>query len=402
MEKEELLRRLRRELDGEEELTDDEVRQRITQLLSGGAGETYLPLKERSALSRELFSAVRRLDLLQDLLEDPTVTEIMVNGPDAVFVERTGTVERLDLAFPSQELLMDIISRVAGACNRVINERSPIVDARLPDGSRVNAVVFPAALNGPILTIRRFPADPITMETLLRYGSITKEAADFLQEAVRAGYSMLIGGGTSAGKTTFLNVLSDAIPPWERVITIEDNAELQIRNVENLVRLEAKEANMDGAAEITIRDLIRSALRMRRARLVIGELRGAEALDMLQAYNTGHDGSLCTIHANSAQDMLSRLEMMALMALPLPLRAVRMQIAAGVDLLVHLGRVSHRSRCVLEISELDGMEDGELRLNRLFAWDDKEERLTRCGEWKHTQKLRRYRRRSGPITGSSL
>lgn len=402
MEKEELLRRLRRELDGEEELTDDEVRQRITQLLSGGAGETYLPLKERSALSRELFSAVRRLDLLQDLLEDPTVTEIMVNGPDAVFVERTGTVERLDLAFPSQELLMDIISRVAGACNRVINERSPIVDARLPDGSRVNGVVFPAALNGPILTIRRFPADPITMETLLRYGSITKEAADFLQEAVRAGYSMLIGGGTSAGKTTFLNVLSDAIPPWERVITIEDNAELQIRNVENLVRLEAKEANMDGAAEITIRDLIRSALRMRPDRLVIGELRGAEALDMLQAYNTGHDGSLCTIHANSAQDMLSRLEMMALMALPLPLRAVRMQIAAGVDLLVHLGRVSHRSRCVLEISELDGMEDGELRLNRLFAWDDKEERLTRCGEWKHTQKLRRYRRRSGPITGSSL
>ena len=402
MEKEELLRRLRRELDGEEELTDDEVRQRITQLLSGGSGETYLPLKERSALSRELFSAVRRLDLLQDLLEDPTVTEIMVNGPDAVFVERTGTVERLDLAFPSQELLMDIISRVAGACNRVINERSPIVDARLPDGSRVNAVVFPAALNGPILTIRRFPADPITMETLLRYGSITKEAADFLQEAVRAGYSMLIGGGTSAGKTTILNVLSDAIPPWERVITIEDNAELQIRNVENLVRLEAKEANMDGAAEITIRDLIRSALRMRPDRLVIGELRGAEALDMLQAYNTGHDGSLCTIHANSAQDMLSRLEMMALMALPLPLRAVRMQIAAGVDLLVHLGRVSHRSRCVLEISELDGMEDGELRLNRLFAWDDKEERLTRCGEWKHTQKLRRYRRRSGPITGSSL
>ena len=402
MEKEELLRRLRRELDGEEELTDDEVRQRITQLLSGGAGETYLPLKERSALSRELFSAVRRLDLLQDLLEDPTVTEIMVNGPDAVFVERTGTVERLDLAFPSQELLMDIISRVAGACNRVINERSPIVDARLPDGSRVNAVVFPAALNGRIITIRRFPADPITTETLLRYGSIPKEAADFLQEAVRAGYSMLIGGGTSAGKTTFLNVLSDAIPPWERVITIEDNAELQIRNVENLVRLEAKEANMDGAAEITIRDLIRSALRMRPDRLVIGELRGAEALDMLQAYNTGHDGSLCTIHANSAQDMLSRLEMMALMALPLPLRAVRMQIAAGVDLLVHLGRVSHRSRCVLEISELDGMEDGELRLNRLFAWDDKEERLTRCGEWKHTQKLRRYRRRSGPITGSSL
>ena len=288
MEKEELLRRLRRELDGEEELTDDEVRQRITQLLSGGAGETYLPLKERSALSRELFSAVRRLDLLQDLLEDPTVTEIMVNGPDAVFVERTGTVERLDLAFPSQELLMDIISRVAGACNRVINERSPIVDARLPDGSRVNAVVFPAALNGPILTIRRFPADPITMETLLRYGSITKEAADFLQEAVRAGYSMLIGGGTSAGKTTFLNVLSDAIPPWERVITIEDNAELQIRHVPNLVQMEARNANVEGCRPISIRDLIKASLRMRPDRIVVGEVRGPEAIDMIQAMNTGH------------------------------------------------------------------------------------------------------------------
>ena len=403
---EECFRRLRSSLmarlDMAGEVSDEEIRQMITELIMEESRSSYMNIERRTALSKELFYSVRRLDILQDLIEDREVTEIMVNGPDTIYVEKNGHLFKWNHRFSSREKLDDVIQQIVGKVNRVVNESSPIVDARLPDGSRVNVVIAPVALDGPVLTIRRFPADPITMENLLRYGSITKEAADFLQEAVRAGYSMLIGGGTSAGKTTFLNVLSDAIPPWERVITIEDNAELQIRNVENLVRLEAKEANMDGAAEITIRDLIRSALRMRPDRLVIGELRGAEALDMLQAYNTGHDGSLCTIHANSAQDMLSRLEMMALMALPLPLRAVRMQIAAGVDLLVHLGRVSHRSRCVLEISELDGMEDGELRLNRLFAWDDKEERLTRCGEWKHTQKLRRYRRRSGPITGSSL
>ena len=277
--------------------------------------------------------------------------------------------------------------QVAGACNRVINEQNPIVDARLADGSRVNAVIAPVALNGPILTIRQFPDEPITMEALMEYGSITREAAHFLKKLVRSGYSIVISGGTSAGKTTFLNALSSFIPGSERIITIEDNAELQIQGIQNLVRLEAKMANFDENREVTIRDLIKSALRMRPDRIIVGEVRSGEAVDMLTAFNTGHDGSLCTIHANSCEDAVSRLEMCVLMGLDLPLPAIRRQIASGVDIIIQLGRLRDRSRRVLEISEVDGMEGGEVKLHSLYLWDDEVQVLRKNGDLKHRRKL---------------
>ena len=281
------------------------------------------------------------------------------------------------------------MQQVAGACNRVINEQNPIVDARLADGSRVNAVIAPVALNGPILTIRQFPDEPITMEALMEYGSITREAAHFLKKLVRSGYSIVISGGTSAGKTTFLNALSSFIPGSERIITIEDNAELQIQGIQNLVRLEAQMANFDENREVTIRDLIKSALRMRPDRIIVGEVRSGEAVDMLTAFNTGHDGSLCTIHANSCEDAVSRLEMCVLMGLDLPLPAIRRQIASGVDMIIPLGRLRDRSRRVLEISEVDGMEGGEVKLHSLYLWDDEVQVLRKNGDLKHRRKLAR-------------
>jgi pilus assembly protein CpaF len=369
------------------EVTDRQIKSIITEIVIEAGKERYMTLKTRSDISRELFYSVRRLDVLQDLIDDRQVTEIMVNGPNCIFVERAGKLTRVNGGFSSPEKLDDVIQQIVGKVNRVVNESSPIVDARLPDGSRVNVVTAPVALEGPILTIRRFPDVPITMDMLIGYGSITGEAAAFLETMVRAGYSIIIGGGTSAGKTTFLNALSNYIPKTERIITIEDNAELQIQGVPNLVRMEAKQANMEGNAEITIRDLIKSSLRMRPDRIIVGEVRGGEAVDMLQAFNTGHDGSLCTIHANSTYDMLSRLETMVLMAFPLPLAAIRRQIASGVDILIHLGRLHDHSRRVLEIAEVDGMDGDEVRIHNLFTWNDEKEVLEKTGELARRLKL---------------
>ena len=368
---------------------DEEIRAMIDELVLTDAEKPRLTVNERLLIGRELFYSVRRLDILQDLIDDKSVTEIMVNGPDSIYVEQNGRIRRWNRTFTSREKLEDVIQQIVGKCNRVVNEQNPIVDARLMDGSRVNAVISPVALDGPILTIRQFPEDPITMERLIRSGSISAEAAQVLTTLVAAGYSMIIGGGTSAGKTTFLNALSNAIPGEERIITIEDNAELQIQGIGNLVRLEAKAANTEGGKSITIRDLIKSALRMRPDRIIVGEVRSGEAIDMLQAFNTGHDGSLCTIHANSCEDMLSRLETMVRMAFPLPLEAIRRQIASGADILVHLGRLRDRTRRVLEIAEVDGMKDGAVSLRPLYRFDDGAKELRKVGALKHTEKLER-------------
>ncbi len=382
-------RELMEQLSQGEEWTDDEIQEKIDDLVIQRTRNTGLSVSDKTRISRELFYSVRKLDVLQELLEDDSVTEIMVNGYRNIFVEREGKRQRWEKCFTSREKLEDVVQQIAGKCNRVINENQPIVDARLAGGERVNAVVYPVALEGPVLTIRRFPDTPITMEWLIHKGSITQEAADFLQDMVRAGYSILIGGGTSSGKTTFLNALSNYIPQEERIITIEDNAELQIQGVDNLVRLEAKMSNMEGNREITIRDLIRTALRMAPNRIIVGEIRGEEAIDLLQAWNTGHDGSMGTAHANSTRDMISRVETMVLMGLSLPLEAIRRQIASGIDLMVHLGRLRDRSRRVLEITEVTGYENGEVLLNPLYVWDMGKGKLVRRGELQNWEKMKR-------------
>ena len=367
-----LRRGLMDRLDLARELSDQEILDEIDQLILSGTPEVCLSLKEKVELRQELFHSVRKLDVLQELIEDETVTEIMVNGPDAIFVERKGKLKKWDKCFTSREKLEDVIQQIVGRCNRVVNEAMPIADARLENGARVNAVIQPVALNGPILTIRRFPDTPVTMEKLISLGSLTRECAEFLAVLVKARYSMVIGGGTGSGKTTFLGALSEYIPSDERIITIEDNAELKIQGIPNLVQLEAKMANVEGASSITIRDLIKAALRMRPDRIVVGEVRGGEAVDMLQALNTGHEGSLSTAHANSARDMLSRLETMTLMGVELPLEAIRRQIASGVDILIHLGRMRDKSRKVLEITEVCGFEDHEIRTRTLYRWKEGE------------------------------
>ena len=361
---------LMEQLDVSRELSDDEILGVIDELILTQARELFLSLKEKVELRQELFCSVRKLDVLQELIDDESVTEIMVNGPDHIFVERGGKLTRWNKVFTSEEKLEDVIQQIVGRCNRVVNESMPIVDARLENGARVNAVVYPVALNGPILTIRRFPDDPITMEKLIAFGSITEECAQFLKKLVQARYSIVIGGGTGSGKTTFLGAVTEYIPKDERLITIEDNAELKIRGIDNLVCLEAKMANMAGAVSVTIRDLIRSALRMRPDRIIVGEVRGGEAVDMLQSLNTGHDGSLSTLHANSSQDMLSRIETMTLMGIDLPLEAIRRQIASGVDILVHLGRMRDKSRKLLEITEVCGFENGEIQTRPLYRWEE--------------------------------
>ncbi len=375
-------------LDLTRELSDGEILETIDELILCGLRESYLSLKEKVALRQELFYSVRKLDVLQELIEDETVTEIMVNGPDTIFVERAGKLTRWNKSFTSREKLEDVIQQIVGKCNRVVNESMPIVDARLEDGARVNAVIYPVALNGPILTIRRFPEQPITMEKLIDLHSVTEECAEFLALLVKARYSMVIGGGTGSGKTTFMGALSDYIPRDERLITVEDNAELRIQGIANLVRLEAKMANAEGAASIEIRDLIKTALRMRPDRIIVGEVRGGEAMDMLQAMNTGHEGSFSSAHANSSRDMLSRLETMILMGADLPLEAIRRQIASGVDILIHLGRMRDRSRKVLEITEVSGFRDNEIQLNVLYQWKDGEG-LVRMNPLTNREKLER-------------
>ena len=364
------------------EPSDEELLEIIHSVLEESSKKQFIPLKEKAALGKELFNAFRKLDILQELIEDESITEIMINGTENIFIEREGQIFLSDKKFLSRGKLEDVVQQMVAECNRIVNEASPIVDARLNDGSRVNVVLPPAAINGPIVTIRKFPKHRITMEQLLEYESISEEAAEFLVRLVRAGYNIFISGGTGSGKTTFLNVLSDYIPETERIITIEDNAELQITELPNLVRLEARNANVEGTGEISIRDLIRTALRMRPDRIIVGEVRGKEAADMLQAFNTGHDGSLSTGHANSPKDMLSRLEMMTLMGMDIPLSAVQRQIAAGIDIMVHLGRLRDRSRKVLEIVEVLGYEKDEIRLQSLFSFRETGEKNGKIqGEW---------------------
>ena len=375
-------------LDLSREASDEELLEVIHQVLEECSEREFIPLKEKAALGKELFNAFRKLDILQELIEDETISEIMINGVEGIFIEREGRSLLSDKKFISRGKLEDVIQQMVAECNRVVNEASPIVDARLADGSRVNVVLPPAAINGPIVTIRKFPDRRITMSDLLELEAVSREAADFLIALVRAGYNIFISGGTGSGKTTFLNVLSDYIPAEERVITIEDNAELQITEIPNLVRLEARNANVEGIGEISIRDLIRTALRMRPDRILVGEVRGPEAIDMLQAFNTGHDGSMSTGHANSPRDMLSRLETMVLMGMELPLAAVQRQIASGIDILVHLGRLRDKSRKVLEIMEVMGYEEGEIKLQPLFSFKETgSKNETIQGEWVKCREL---------------
>lgn len=353
--------------------TEDEA---LEEMIRGAAlrrsGDLHLTISERAEIERAVFSSIRGLGLLDEIMNDETITEIMINGPDSVFIEKNGRLTAMEKQFESRERLEDIIQRIVGTAGREVNQSNPIVDTRLSDGSRVNVVMPPIALNGPIITIRKFSKEPMTFDRLIRYGSVTPQITDLLKDLVEAKYNIFISGGTGSGKTTFLNALSNFIPKDERVITIEDSAELQIRNIPNLVRLETRNANSAGSGAVTIRDLIKSALRMRPERIVVGEVRGGEALDMLQAMNTGHDGSLSTGHANSARDMLSRLETMVLTgAEGLPLPAIRQQIASAVDVIVHLSRMRDKSRKTMSISEVDGIDErGNVRLNTLFEFTE--------------------------------
>ena len=368
--KEEICEEVRANLDLSREMENEEVKELIYRVVAEYTGSQYLSLAQKETLGKEIFASVRELDILQELVDDDAITEIMVNGPKEIFVEKKGHIYKTDKQFVSEEKLEDVIQQIVASCNRVVNECMPIVDARLSNGSRVNIVLKPPAINGPIVTIRRFPENAITMEDYIAFGSITREAAEFLQKAVAYGYNIFISGGTGSGKTTLLNILSNSIPQSSRVITIEDSAELQIKGVENLVSMETRNGNREGCEEISIKDLIKTALRMRPDRIIIGEVRGEEAFFLLQALNTGHDGSLATAHANSAADMLLRLEMMVLMGKELPLPAIRRQIVSGIDILVHLGRMRNRSRKVMEILEVTGMEGEEILLNPLFSLED--------------------------------
>ena len=397
--KKEIRRRILESLTFERQMPDEELEELIDEEIlnfSGGG----LRLQERLLLQKELFDSFRRLDILQELVDDPEITEIMVNGPEEIFVESKGRIRRWEKRFESKEQLLDLIQQIVSSVNRIVNTSSPIADARLADGSRVHVVLEPVALDGPILTIRKFP-EPVTMERLLRYGSISEEAAVFLQKLVEARYNIFVSGGTGAGKTTFLNALSEFIPSGERVITIEDSAELRLHHIENLVRLETREANAEGQGAIGIGMLIRAALRMRPDRILIGEVRGKEALDLLQAMNTGHDGSFSTGHANSPRDMLARLETMVLMAAELPLPAIRSQIASAVDIMVHVARLRDKSRKVTAIEEVDRYENGEIILNSLYRFQEHEKggekneasrrvegSLEKTGELRHREKLR--------------
>ena len=358
--------RVLQRMDLSRDMLDEEIEEFIAEETAQMLQGMIISLRERVRIEQQVFNSLRKLDALQDLVDDPEVSEIMVNGPQNIFYEKFGCVHKWEQSFASEEKMQDIIQQIVGRHNRVVNLSNPIVDTRLSDGSRVNIVLSPISLDGSAITIRKFPEHPLDMETLIEKGAISKEAADFLKYLVQAKYSLLISGGTSSGKTTFLNALSQYIPEDERVITIEDSAELQIQGIHNLVRLETRNANMEGVMPVTIRDLIRSALRMRPDRINVGECRGAEAFDMLQALNTGHDGGLSTAHGNSSRDILSRLEMMVLMGMDLPLQAIRQQIASGIDVIVHLGRLPDRSRKVLEITEVTGFRDGEILLSPLY------------------------------------
>lgn len=398
--REEYRRRLKEKLsesiDYSTESSDEEIQDLIDEMLTRESRVIPLTIAERHRLRRELFHAVRKLDVLQELVDDAHITEIMINGPDTIFIEKDGRLCRSELCFESQEKLHNVIQQIVADCNRVVNEASPIVDARLQNGARVNVVLNPVALNGPIVTIRRFPDKPIMMNDLISYGSITAEVCDWLSRLVKAKYNIFISGGTGSGKTTFLNALSYYIPKEERIITIEDSAELQILEAPNLVRMETRNANVEECREITIRDLIRTSLRMRPDRIIVGEVRGGEAFDMMQCLNTGHDGSMSTGHANSSKDMLNRLENMILMGMEIPLPAIRQQIASGIDIIVHLGRLRDGSRKTMEIVEILGYEEDRIKLKTLYRFvetgEDAEGRvlgtLQKEGELAYVEKLR--------------
>lgn len=354
-------------------LSDEELTAEIENIVDMQTRGQYMPIQTRVDLVQQVYSSIRGFGLLDSIIGDDTVTEVMINGPDNIFIEKAGKLKKIDASFESQRRLEDIIQRIVGMAGREVNQANPICDTRLPDGSRVNVVLPPISLCGPILTIRKFSKNPMTIEKLIEYGSITREIADKLELLVRAKYNIFISGGTGSGKTTFLNALSNYIPKDERVITIEDSAELQITGVDNLVSLETRNANTSGAGAVTIRDLIKSSLRMRPERIVVGEVRGGEALDMLQAMNTGHDGSLSTGHANSTEDMLSRLETMVLQgAAGLPLEAIRHQIGSAIDIIIHLSRLRDKSRKTMEITEVVGCRNGEIVLNPLYVFEEDE------------------------------
>ena len=358
------------DIDVSRDLEDEEIWDIISRATSEEVKQKSISLRDRIELEKRVFDSLKRLDVLQELIDDTEVTEIMVNGPDTIFYEKNGCIQQYDGRFSSEEKMQDIIQQIVGKHNRVVNQSSPIVDTRLVDGSRVNIVLFPISLGGSAISIRKFPKEPYNMEKLIAIGSVSKEVSEVLKLLVKAKYSIFISGGTGSGKTTFLNALSQYIPEDERIITIEDSAELQLLGAKNIVRMETRNANVEGVMPITIRDLIRTALRMRPDRIIVGECRGAETLDMLSAMNTGHDGSLSTGHANSCRDMLSRMETMVLMGQELPLSAIRSQIASGINIIIQLGRLRDKSRRVLEIAELDGIVDGEIVLNTLYQFEE--------------------------------
>ncbi len=374
---EELKHRLREEVvasfDYSVDITTEDLYRRIDQVIIQAAKEHFLTLEKKEWLRKELYAAIRGLDILEEILEQESITEIMINGAEDIFVEEGGKLRRWPRKFESRQKLEDIIQQIAAKANRMVNEANPIVDARLTDGSRVNVILPPVALNGPIVTIRKFSKEPFSMKQLVELGALTEDAASFLQSLVKAKYNIFISGGTGSGKTTFLNALTEFIPGTERIVTIEDAAELKVKDIENLVRLEVRNKNTEGTGEISIRELIRTALRMRPDRIVVGEVRGSETIDMLQAMNTGHDGSLSTGHGNSTSDMLDRLETMVLLGTDIPLMAVRKQISSAIDVMVHLGRLRDGRRCVLEIAEILGCRDGEIEKNPLFLYQEEEQ-----------------------------
>jgi len=373
--KQELQEMVHQRLDMSTELSDEAIGDVIDEVIMEKSRNMYMSSVTKLTLRQELFNAIRRLDLLQELIDDKSVSEIMVNGADSIFYERNGKIYTWDRHFESREKLEDVIQQIVSRSNRQVNESVPIVDARLSDGSRVNVVLDPVALNGPILTIRKFPEEAITMEKLIEWESLSQEAADYLKILVQAGYNIFISGATSTGKTTFLNVLADYIPKTERVITIEDSAELQLHDIANLVRMEVRQADAEGVSSVTLRDLIKASLRMRPDRIIVGEVRGPEALDMIQSMNTGHDGSLSTGHANSPEDMLSRIETMILMGSDMPLPAIRKQIASSIDVIIQLGRLRDRSRRVTEITEVLSCDQNGYVLNKLFQFNERDDLL---------------------------
>ncbi|WP_294214669.1 CpaF family protein [Pseudobutyrivibrio sp.] len=376
------------EIDLSYDVSDEEIHKLIKEKIILKARQYPISLKKRQQIESHVFNSLRKLDVLEDLLNDEDITEIMINGPDHIFIEKAGRVIHSKEKFSSEEKLNDIIQNIVANSNKIVNESNPIVDTRLKDGSRVNIVLKPAAVDYSIISIRKFPKEQMTMSKLEQYGSISKEQIQFLQKMVKAGYNIFVSGGTGSGKTSFLNALGEFIPEDERVITIEDSAELQLKKVENLVRLEARNANLEGKNEISIRDLLKSSLRMRPNRIIVGECRGAEALEMLQAFNTGHDGSCSTGHSNSCKDMLSRLETMVLMGAEIPLPAIRQQIASGIDIIVQLGRLRDKSRKLLEIAEVEGIENNEIKLNTLYKFKEQGEKEGRIiGGWEKVGKL---------------